>query len=271
MNRRIPFEQNELRIIDTLPGFFGGPGQPLRNTPVTPRENIAALFFDKHPYWLPLPGDSTMMIGSLYNERLGRGGPSGITDVFGIKWVWVQSAGGSIVHPGEPFMQNANEWKDKIKIPDIDTWDWAAEAEAVKLDCRVSTTISFVNGFWFERLISFMDFAPAAMALIDDEQKDAVKALFAELTDLACKLVDKFCQYWPALDGFNIHDDWAAQRAPFFLSGGSRRAVRSVYEGADRPHPRKGPLCPRCTPAGGAKRASNALLTAVLTAGILSP
>lgn len=216
MNRRIPYEPGELRVIDTLPGLFGGPGLPLRDTPVTPRENIAALYYDKHPYWLPMPGDSTFMVPPLYNERLGRGGPAGITDVFGITWEWVESAGGSIVRPGEPLMKNANEWMDKIKLPDIDAWDWAGEAEKTKCDSRISTTMSFINGFWFERLVSFMDFAPAAMALIDDDQKDAVKALFTEMTDLACKLVDKFCAYWPSLDGFNIHDDWSAQRAPFF-------------------------------------------------------
>jgi hypothetical protein len=215
MNRRIPYEPNELRVIDTLPGFFG-PGQPLRDTPVSPRENIAALFFDKHPYWLPMPGDSSMILPSIYNDRLGRGGPAGITDVFGIEWEWVASAGGSIVRPGEPFLKDANEWKDKVKIPDIDAWDWASEVPKTKLDGRVSTAITLVNGFLFERLVSFMDFAPAAVALIDDDQKDAVKSLFEAMTDLAIKLVDKFCAYWPAVDGFNIHDDWAAQKAPFF-------------------------------------------------------
>jgi hypothetical protein len=215
MNRRIPFEQNELRVIDTLPSLFG-PGNPLRDTPVAPRENMAALYFDKHPYWLPLPGDSSMVLPSIYNERLGRGGKDGITDVFGIEWEYIAAAGGSIVRPGEPLLKNANEWHDKIRIPDIDAWDWAGEVEKTKLDGRISTQLTLVNGFWFERLISFMDFAPAAMALIDDDQKDAVKDLFGALTDLAIKLVDKFCAYWPGLDGFNLHDDWAAQRAPFF-------------------------------------------------------
>ncbi|MDR0936342.1 MAG: methyltransferase [Oscillospiraceae bacterium] len=215
MNRRIPYVPNELRIIGELPGFFG-PAQPLRDYPVSARENVAAMYYDKHPYWFPLPSDSAMMIPNLYNELLGRGGPAGTTDAFGIQWEWVESAGGSIVHPGEPFLADANEWKDKIKIPDIDKWDWAAEAAATKLDQRVSNQVSFVNGFWFERLISFMDFAPAAMALLDDDQKPAVHEIFAAMTDLGCKLVDKFCEYWPALDGFNVHDDWAAQRAPFF-------------------------------------------------------
>jgi hypothetical protein len=61
-----------------------------------------------------------------------------------------------------------------------------------------------------------MDFAPAAMALIDEEQRGAVKELFQAMTDFACKVVDKICEYWPMLAGFNIHDDWGAQKAPFF-------------------------------------------------------
>jgi len=35
-----------------------------------------------------------------------------------------------------------------------------------------------INGFWFERLISFMGFEGAAEALIDEDQTDAVKAIF---------------------------------------------------------------------------------------------
>ena len=61
-----------------------------------------------------------------------------------------------------------------------------------------------------------MDFMPAALALIDDEQTAALKDLFQATTDLACQLVDKFCEYWPGLDSFNVHDDWGAQKAPFF-------------------------------------------------------
>jgi hypothetical protein len=53
MFRKIPFVQSELKITETLPGFFGGPGYPIRNTPVTARENMAALFFEKKPFWMP--------------------------------------------------------------------------------------------------------------------------------------------------------------------------------------------------------------------------
>jgi hypothetical protein len=157
-----------------------------------------------------------MIFPDLYNNLLGRGGPAGTTDAFGIEWIWIAQAGGSIVRPGDPFVTDANELADKIKFPDLDTWDWAAAAKASKTSDRVSNVISLVNGFWFERLISFMDFAPAAVALIDDEQKDAVKRFFEESTDFACKVVDKIVEYWPALDGINVHDDWGSQKSPFF-------------------------------------------------------
>ena len=216
MNRSIPFEKTELNAIDMIPAMFFGPDTPLRDTPVTPKENIAAMYYDRHPYWVPGGADSGMLRTPLYNDLLGRGGPGGITDAFGIQWEYVEQVHGSIVRPGTPLMADVNEWKEKVKFPDIDSWDWAAAAAEEKIDTRRSFQISFVNGFWFERLISFMDFLPAAMALIDEDQTDAIKELFEATTNFAMKLVDKFCVYWPALDGFNIHDDWGSQRSPFF-------------------------------------------------------
>ena len=216
MNRLIPFVKNELSQVDIIPGFFGRPGLPILNTPVSARENYNAFYWERRPWWLPAPSESLMVMDPVYNNLLGRGGPGGTTDAFGIEWEYIESAGGSIVRPGEPFIADANEIKDKIKFPDIETWDWDNAVKETKIDARVLSTVSFVNGFWFERLISFMDFAPAAMALLDEDQADAVKTFFEEATEFACKLADKYCDLFPGLDGFDVHDDWGAQKAPFF-------------------------------------------------------
>jgi hypothetical protein len=72
-------------------------------------------------------------------------------------------------------MSDVNEWREKVIFPDIDSWNWEGDAEKQKIDGRFPYQCSLINGFWFERLISFMDFAPAAMALIDEEQQDAIK------------------------------------------------------------------------------------------------
>lgn len=216
MFRKIPFVPAELQVVDELPGMFGRPATPLKNTPVSPRENIAALYYEKQPFWMPVSSEIKMAASSVYSDNLGRGMGHDNTDAFGIEWEYIPTVGGSIVRPGEPLLKDIREWKDKIHFPDLDAYDWAADAAKSKLDQRFSYQISLVNGFWFERLISFMDFAPAAVALIDEEQQDSVKELFQATTDFACKVIDKLCEYWPMVDGFNIHDDWGAQKSPFF-------------------------------------------------------
>ena len=217
--KRIPFDPKELIPTGEEPGFMPGmPGTPYRNPPVTPRENMDAIFYEKKPFWIPTSMDMGMFNSMIYSKNLSRGMGADMTDVFGIEWEWVPSAGGSIVHPGSPTMDDVNNWKEFIKIPDVTAWDWAGEAKENKLDPRFSAQISLVNGVWFERLISFMDFVPAAMALIDDDQKDAVKDLFQAMTDMACKVVDMLCENYPLLDFIKIHDDWGAQKAPFFSS-----------------------------------------------------
>ena len=216
MFRKIPFVENELKTVGEIPGIFGRPSTPIRNTPVSHRENITSLYYEKKPYWIPVSLESRMFTSTLYSTRLGRGSRADQVDTFGIEWEYVPSAGGSIVRPGSPFMEDVNEWKEKVIIPDVESWPWEEEAKSVNMDPRFSHEMSFVNGFWFERLISFMDFMPAAMALIDDEQTDAVKDLFAAMTDLGCRLVDRICETWPMLDFFETHDDWGAQKAPFF-------------------------------------------------------
>jgi len=140
------------------------------------------------------------------------GGP----DRHGIEWVYVPTAHGSMVRPGNPILKNANDWERVIRFPDVDSWDWDASSEAnkdyVKTDRFI--TITILTGF-FERLISFMDFENAAIALIDEDQKTAVHGLFQELANLYNRMIDKYvCAYKPDLLSF--HDDWGAQKAPFF-------------------------------------------------------
>ncbi len=216
MFRKIPYVDAERRIIGEHAGFLGRGMVPTYNTPVTPRANFAALFDEKHPYWMPDSKDNIVVHPMIYNMNLGRGHRADLVDVFGVKWKYEPTSGGSITVGGNPLLDDVNNWKQVIKIPDIDAWDWPAAAEETPVDAIFPCYISLVNGFWFERLISFMDFMPAAMALIDDDQTDAVKELFDATTDLACKLVDKICANWPQIDFIEVHDDWGAQKAPFF-------------------------------------------------------
>ena len=70
--------------------------------------------------------DVAFVMPELYNKNLGRS--KNDTDCFGRYWEWVESAGGSITHGGNPLFTDVNEWKEHILIPDIDAWDWEKSA-----------------------------------------------------------------------------------------------------------------------------------------------
>lgn len=216
MYQKLPYSEAERQIVGQHAGFLPDSTLPTYNTPVTARENYEALFRDRRPYWMPDFRDNIALHPKLYNNTLGRGNREDITDVFGVHWIYEPTSGGSISAAGHPLLEDVNDWRSAIKLPDVSKWDWAAAARENTIDPDFACFISLINGFWFERLISFMDFMPAAMALIDEDQTDAIKALFGATTQLACQVVDQICAHWPDLDFIEVHDDWGSQQSPFF-------------------------------------------------------
>ncbi len=222
---KIPFVETEMEAIDVRPGLFGGPGTPIKNTPVSPRQNTQSLYRDKKPYWMPAVGEVGFIM-DCWNGHMGRGGPGGLVDDLGIEWVYEPTAGGSIVHPEKPqLLEDVNDWKEKVKLPDPSKWEWEEVAKNNKIDTRYSYQTSYTNGFGFERLISMMGFVPAAMALLDEEQIDAIKEMNQAFADFACEVIDLQCKYFPAMDIINFHDDWGSQQSTFF----SEEIAREIY------------------------------------------
>ena len=214
IKRKPSFSEREMIIRENKPMRMGGE-VGIFSAPVSYRENMNAHFFGKEPYFAASFIDTDGIMSKHYNDNLSRPFGHDAVDCFGVPWKWVESAGGSITPGGNPIFEDANEWKDHVVIPDIDKWDWEEDSK-IQPDPKYSGVFTFVNGFWFERLISLMDFDNAAIALVDSEQQDAVREFFGAMNDLALKLVDKICEYYPGVDGFCVHDDWGAQRAPFF-------------------------------------------------------
>jgi len=219
------FDPRELEGA-TVPGFFGRPMKTF-NYPVSPREAYRGAY-QKKAVWQITGSEQTMFAPAVNPDNVARAfvyeanmmppkeGP--VKDMFGIEWEYIPSAGGSMVRPGKPFMEDANEWYDKVVWPDIDKWDWEGSAKANNgtfLKDDKFNVCWFLNG-WYERLISFMDFEGAILSLIDEEQKDAVKDFFEKLSDLYIKIFEKFCDYFPQIDAFCIHDDWGSQKDCFF-------------------------------------------------------
>lgn len=221
---KIPFSQDELQEVGRyyIAGRADG-GKVKLNTPVSPLENMMAFLNNETPCWMP-NGDMITINPEIIPDNVARafvqendptdrkGGP----DMFGVEWIFDPNANGSMVKPGAPILEDVNDWREVIKLPDVDSWDWEGSAK------RNESYLAGNDPIWttqfsglFERLISFMDFEYAAVALIDEEQKDAVKELFEAVTDVYIKIVDNCIKYYH-INGYLLHDDWGSQRAPFF-------------------------------------------------------
>ena len=185
---KIPYSEDELKIV----GDFISTGAPVPryNTPVTPKENVDCWVKGEKPLWFPTTNDFVFITPRIIADNVARGfafeclppltaEESGGMDMFGTEWVFVPQVGGSMVKPGNPRLADVNDWRKVITIPDPDTFDWegSAKINASLRDCGRSFQGMLLTGM-FERLISFMDFEGAALALIDEEQQDAVHELF---------------------------------------------------------------------------------------------
>ena len=223
-----PFHEEELKVVE-FSNAFRNSKVPIFTYPVSNREAWRQMALERKPLWIGTGAEVFYFYPDIIPDNRARGfvndgglvlkdSDKGGKDMFGIEWVYIPVAGGSIekTDDARPF-DDANDWEKALVWPDIDSWDWEGCAARNKeyLKNNRFNYITFLNGFGFERLISFMGFEEAAMALIDDDQEDALVALFDKLSDLYCRIIDKCCQYFD-IDGFVVHDDWGSQRSPFF-------------------------------------------------------
>ena len=221
------FNPEELKVTGEIPENTRMPAIKIFDYPVSPREGAVAAY-NRKPVWQTVDIETRIFTPKIIPDNVARAfvfeaghfdpDDGGGRDMFGIEWEYVPVAGGSMVRPGRAFMDDANEWHDIIQWPDVESWGWeksAKENNGTHLTHEYFNMVWFQTGF-FERLVSFMEFEPAIMAMIDDDQVDAVKGLFDKLADLYINIFDHFLKYYEHIDGFFFHDDWGAQKETFF-------------------------------------------------------
>ena len=205
------------------------------DSPITARENFRRALEHKQ-LWMPMTGDKMNFTPEIVPDNTARAlvtqakpyeGPKGGLDMFGVYWEYVPSANGSIVRPGNPTLTDITKWREVVKFPDVDSWDWEKSAREDREFLANSTRLQLfciLTGF-FERLIAFMDFGPAAYALMNRKTKQDVKDFMDAIADLWIDVADHVHKYYGNLvDGITIHDDWGAQDGPFF----NERVVREM-------------------------------------------
>lgn len=224
------FSEDEMKVVGQwTPELIVGDSIPKYNTPISAKENYFRMFdFDhsgKKCEWIPAHCDCVNFNPNIVPDCKARGmvnevngikdGEQGGKDMFGMDWVWVPVVKGSMVKPGEILFDDANDWKEKVVWPDLDSWDWEGCAErnrGIYFDVdRIVEYVQFTG--MFERLISFMGMQNALIALMDEDQQDAVKELFDKLADFYDDLIGRFHK-WFHIDMFQFHDDWGSQRGP---------------------------------------------------------
>ena len=218
---KIAFDEKELTVQGMYPEegtWYGGPYMPVQqlSPPASPAENLINYYQKKPVQWIPdILGDCFDITPDCIPDVVACGFAGGY-DTFGVKWIPDTSCPDlpSFVEPGFTVLEEIENWKD-LPWPDADSWDWKGCAakynETLKGDNRLRRGI-LLSGY-FERLISIMGFEGAAMAMIEDP--DSVGEFFDALTDLNIKITDHYIDDF-GCKAIMIHDDWSAQRSPFF-------------------------------------------------------
>ena len=224
---RYPFDYEK----EVLQAAEGRGGKEFR-TPITPRENDLLLGRHQDPAWLgqelnhvfPREIPDNVARGFVMDGRPFEGEYGG-KDIFGVEWVYVPVARGSMEKPGTRLVADIEEWEKDVAFPDPTALDWEKIAEgARKVISPDKITSTMVYTGFFERLISFIGFEDAAVALIDEDQKEAVHRLF----DRLCGYYDTLFRYmrkYMQLEYVLFHDDWGAQRGPFFSEATCREML----------------------------------------------
>lgn len=239
--------EKEHSIVGTYPAILGMelggaanedgvcivPESPRFYRPVETRYNYKMFFEGKTPYWIPNNGWFGCDVNefrprqnpdNVANHQCIDGGPGVdyknrprvVTSWFGYDMEWEPNAMGATVRPGNPMLDDINDWKEKVKFPNLDDIDWAEMAEMNKdyLKTDKPNQLGIQMGMW-ERLMCLMDVSNAAMALLDEDQEDAMHEFLDKLSDFYVEYIDRVSQVC-RIESVMFHDDWGTQNGPFF-------------------------------------------------------
>lgn len=238
---KIDFEK-ELQSQGIYPQIgtsYGVPYSPVERLtpPISPAENLMRYYRGEDYEWIPdICSDQIDITPDCIPDVVACGYAGGL-DNFGVKWIPVGDGTElpAFVEPGFKLLDDIADWRN-LKWPDVDSWDWEGYScdfnEVHKNDNRLRRGI--LLSAYFERLISIMTFEEAAVSMITDPE--SVNAYFDRLTEMNIQIMDHYIKDF-GCRSIMIHDDWAAQRAPFFSLQVARELIApQIKKMADHAH-----------------------------------
>ncbi|MDR2531085.1 MAG: veratrol--corrinoid protein metyltransferase [Oscillospiraceae bacterium] len=188
----------------------------------TERENFVGMLRGEMPEFLPRYKivEYTVMPSFMAEGHIT---PGGGTDIYGVKYVAEDSAGGgALPEPGKFILTDIRNWRDVIRNPSGIDWQTNARKDLANADFSKPRLANIHRGF-FQSLMSFMGFTEGMCALAEEPEECA--ALFDYLCDFAEETLVNMIRYYK-LDGVSFADDTAAAQYPFISLSMYRELIK---------------------------------------------
>lgn len=126
-------------------------------------------------------------------------------DVFGVHWT--QSIPTAHCTLGQKrVITDIEDWRDQVRFPVVDRFDWKAVAEDAKsVDRENKVALCTLITGPFERTTTLMDFEECLIAAISEPEDFA--DLISALADYRIEIIEHLAHYVQP-DVLNLHDDW---------------------------------------------------------------
>jgi len=209
--------------VGSFPYKMQQPPRDLGERPITPRENQKRLYEGKTPMWMPVwivdsqyCWPDIVLDHPMYEE-------DGF-DWFGTEWVRDDAIGGMMVKPDTRVISDIVNWREELKIPNLDEIDWAGDGEIYKkrYDPDRMHLFHCAEGL-FERLHEVMPFDEAILTFYDEPEE--VQAFFSAIADFKIDLISRIIKHYAPIDYIVYGDDWGTQRAGFFSNEMFREVI----------------------------------------------
>ncbi len=194
---------------------------------LTPRENALMAYRHQIPAYIPCFFTDVIVTQACPSMERYTGHSVG-KDFFGVEWTYEPNIHAPMPTPGKIMFEDIEDWRDYLKLPDLDAIDWEKQADIdVHTDFMAfvmgAGIVPFQDGSSiydtdklrvcmilngpFERLHSLMGFENALVALASDPEE--CNAYFETMFNWKIEYIKKIAQYYD-VDVINFHDDYGA-------------------------------------------------------------
>ena len=157
---------------------------------MTTKENFLRALLRNDPEWVPYGMESVITIHSPVNDRPKRAG----VDDFGVVWDFDPDAeGGTYPKKGGNTIDDISTWREQLKLPDLDSYDWEAiRKKGESIDRSEHLVQIFVEMGLFERsyLLFGMEEALINYLTEPDEMREVLDVIADSKIATVQRLID---------------------------------------------------------------------------------